>query len=115
LDVALDYGIKEWEFWDMTIAELIRLIESKKRIQKLDLQQQAIFDLTLADAIGRSVARIYSSSAEMPQIYDLYPSLFDAQEIEEKQQEAKDKASAARFIQYAQFHNKKFKEGAIKE
>lgn len=94
----------------MTLSELIRLIDSKKRVQKMEAQQSAINDYVLADLIGRSVARIYSSSAQMPPIAEAYPSLFEAAVIEEKIQEKKDEASAIRFRQFVQSHNKKFKE-----
>ena len=92
----------------MTIAELDRLIESKKRIQKREQQDKASFDYILADLIGRSMARLYSSSAHMPEISVAYPTLFDSEEIQEKKQEKKDELSALRFKQFAQSYNKKF-------
>ena len=92
----------------MTIAELDRLIESKKRIQKREQQDKASFDYILADLIGRSIARLYSSSARMPEISAAYPTLFDSEEIQEKKQEKKDELSALRFKQFAQSYNKKF-------
>lgn len=92
----------------MTIAELDRLIESKKRIQKREQQNKASFDYILADLIGRSMARLYSSSARMPEISASYPTLFDSEEIQEKKQERKDELSALRFKQFAQSYNKKF-------
>lgn len=93
----------------MTLAEIIRAIESKKRVQELEAKQKAIFDYTLADLIGKSVSRIYSSSANMPSIADVYPSLFDNEEIQQKQQEKKDELTVARFRQFAQFHNNNFR------
>ena len=92
----------------MTIAELDRLIESKKRIQKREQQDKASFDYILADLIGRSMARLYSSSARMPEISAAYPTLFDSEEIQEKKQEKKDELSALRFKQFAQAYNKRF-------
>lgn len=94
----------------MTLAEAIRAIESKKRIQKLEAQEKASFDYILADLIGRSIARIQSSANHMPQITEAYPTLFDSEDLEEKQQEKKDKVSAIRFKQFAQAFNNKFKE-----
>lgn len=35
LDKALDYGITEEQFWDMTFAEIERAVNSKVRILKL--------------------------------------------------------------------------------
>ena len=112
LDSALDYGISEYDFWNFTLAELTRLIESKKRTQKREARDKANFDYVLADMVGRSISRLYSSSAHMPSIEEVYPSLFDSQEIQEAKQQKKDELSALRFKQFVNSHNKKFqKEG----
>lgn len=100
----------------MTIAEVIRAIESKKRQQKAEAQEKAVFDYILADMIGRSVSRIYSSSNHMPQLNEVYSTLFDSEEIEAQQQAKRDELSALRFKQFAQSFNKKFnKEVARKD
>lgn len=96
----------------MTLAELTRAIDSKKRQKKLEAQEKASMDYVLADLIGRSIGRLYSSSARMPDLAEAYPDLFDVQEIEEKQQAQKAELSAIRFKQFAKFHNNKFKEVA---
>lgn len=94
----------------MTIAELNRYVDSKKRTQKIQAQEKASYDYILADLIGRSVARIHSSAASMPRLSDAYPALFDSEVVEEKLQEKKDELSALRFKQFANSFNKKFKE-----
>lgn len=94
----------------MTFAELTRLLESKKRIQLEEDKRQASFDYTLAELIGRSISRIYNSSNTMPTISEVYPSLFNATQEAEAIQEKKDELSALRFKQFAQSHNKKYKE-----
>jgi hypothetical protein len=99
----------------MTLAELIRLIESYKRREKERLKEKAMFDYTLSNLIGKSVARIYSSSNSFPEIYEAYPSLFDSEEFEEQKQEQKDILSALRFKQFADAFNRKFKEAAQTE
>ena len=115
LDNALDYGISENEFWNMTLSELTRAIESKKRVDKVRLQEKANFDYILANLIGKSISRIYSSSNKMPDISEVYPTLFDSKEIEEKKQENKNKLSALRFKQFADSFNSKFKKSQIYE
>lgn len=95
----------------MTLAEIERAIEAKKRAE----QRRASFDYTLADLIGHSVARAYNSNNKMPALYDAYPSLFDKEKEEEKLQEAKDEVSALRFKQFANSFNKKFREVANTE
>lgn len=110
LESALDFGITEYDFWNMTIAELERAINSKRRLLKIKAQEQASYDYILADLVGKSVARIYSSANKMPEISEAYPSLFDSKEIQEKKQAQQAELSAARFKQFAQFHNKKYEE-----
>jgi hypothetical protein len=95
----------------MTITELERKIESIKRVYKQEQQTKASFDYILADLIGRSIARIYNSSNEMPSISAVYPTLFDSKEEQERQIEKKANLSAARFRQFANSFNSKFKEG----
>lgn len=98
----------------MTIAELIRLVDSKKRTQEREAREKAAADYKLADLIGRSISRIYSSSAQYPSIADAYPNLFTQEEVEEKLQAKRDELSVLRFKQFTQFHNNKYKEGGKK-
>lgn len=110
LDTALDYGISEEQFWNMTFAELDRYIQSQNRRKKAEAQERATFDYLLADLMGRSVARIYSSSNTMPDISEVYPTIFDSQQIKEQKQVKKDELSILRFKQFANFHNNRIKE-----
>ena len=91
----------------MTYAEITREIESRKRMQIEQAKEKASFDYILADLIGRSIARLHSSSNHLPSIAETYPSLFVAEEIEEQQQEKKDTLSAIRFKQFAEAYNKR--------
>ena len=97
----------------MTLAEIRRAIESKRRVREIDTRERATFDYLLADLIGRSIARVYSSSNKMPSLAEAYPSLFSEEELEEKIQEKRDELSVLRFKQFAQSHNKNF--GGVKE
>lgn len=106
MDNALDYGLSENEFWEMTFAEIERAIASKRRQE----QRRASFDYILADLIGRSVARVHNSSNTMPTLAEAYPTLFDKQAEEEEIQAQKDKLSVLRFKQFAQSYNKKHRE-----
>lgn len=115
LKTALDCGISESAYWDMTLAEVIRAVESYNRRHKAAERQQAAFDYILADAVGKSISRIYSSSAKMPKLYELYPALFDSEEIQAQEQAKRDELSVLRFKQYAQAHNKRIKGAAEKD
>lgn len=92
----------------MTLAEIERAIASKKRVMKVQAQERASFDYILADLIGRSVGRNYSSTTKIPDITAAYPSLFNTQEVEEKRAEKQAELSALRFKQFADSFNKKF-------
>lgn len=107
--MALDFGFTEQQFWEMTLAELERALNSKRRIEKTRQQEKASFDYILADLIGRSVARVHSSANHMPDISEVYPTLFDSKELQEKKEERLAELSALRFKLFAQSHNEKFK------
>lgn len=99
----------------MTVAELSRAINSKKRVKKIEAQEKASYDYILADLVGRSIARVYSSSAKLPQISEAYPTLFDSQELEQKKAEQRLEISAIRFKQFADFHNNKLKKVEVEK
>lgn len=102
-------GITESDFWNMTLAELDRALASRRRVIKTEAQEKATFDYILADLIGRSINRIYSSAANMPDISSVYPALFDSEEIKQKKAEQQIEVSALRFRQFAASYNAKFK------
>jgi hypothetical protein len=104
----MDLGIKECEFWDMSLDEVIRAVESKKRVQLEKAKERASFDYILADLIGKSISRLYSSSGRMPSIQEVYPALFNDEKTQEDIQAQKDELSAIRFKQFAQSYNKRF-------
>lgn len=72
-------------------------------------KQKASMDYILGDLIGRSIARIHSSSATYPSIGEAYPNLFN-EEIEAVQKK-KEEESVIRFKQFAISFNKRFKKG----
>lgn len=92
----------------MTLSELERAIRSKHRVQKRELQEKASLNYTLADLIGKSVARIYNSANTMPEIEEIYPALFDSKEMKQRKQEKQAELSAIRFKLFAESFNKKF-------
>lgn len=102
------YGISEEQFWNMTIAELSNEINAIKKRRELAARQTAIDNYKLADLIGRSVSRCFSSKNTMPEIAEVYPNLFESAEIQEEKQRKKEELSALRFIHFAQSHNQKF-------
>lgn len=94
----------------MTLSEVVRAIESRKRVQVTEAKEKATFDYILADLIGRSMARIHSSANHYPTLAEAYPDLFNSAEVEAEVQARKDELSALRFKQFANSYNNRFKE-----
>ena len=111
LENALDYGIAEAEFWEMTLAELHRAVDSKRRVIKMENQERATYDYILANLIINGVGKMLDGKGEFPTIEEAYPKLFDdiQEEKAAKIQEQKNNLSALRFKQFAQSYNSKFK------
>ena len=89
----------------MTIAEVSRYFDSKKRTEERKAREKASYDYILGDLIGKSVARIYNKSCRYPEVYEAYPNLFESQEILEKRKEQQTQLSILRFKQFAKYHN----------
>ena len=94
----------------MTLAELIRAMESARRREKAEQQRRALYDYRLADLIGRSVARIYSKGAAMPELSEAYPQLFDDEALEEAKAEREAERFAAQLRAFSEAHNRKLEE-----
>lgn len=105
---ALDIGLREHEFWDMTLAELTNYFESFKRRQKTDQQEKATFDYILGDLIGRSIARVYNADNTYPKIYEIYPTLFDKEEMEQAEFNRRMELSALKLQEFTKSFNEKF-------
>jgi len=91
------------------------MFASRQRVEKEQHQIKATFDYALADLIGRSVSRIYNSSNQMPDISEVFPTLFDSEEVKQRKQEKQVELSALRFKQFAQSFNQKFNEEVAKD
>lgn len=55
--------------------------------------------------IGRSVARIYDSSNKLPDIEEVYPNVFDKEEIEHERQKRRAEELAIKFNQFVDAFN----------
>lgn len=99
----------------MTLAEVERYFKSKARVMKAQERKQASFDYMLAELIGRSMSRVYSSANKMPPIYEVYPTLFSEQEIIAERAKRDRERFMAGLQQFANSYNKKFEEVATDE
>lgn len=85
-------------------------MESNLRVRKLQAREKAIGDYTMAQLIGKACGMAFGTlKGEFPDIAQVYPSLFDSEEIKQKKQERQAELSALRFKQFAESFNKKFK------
>lgn len=107
--MALRIGISEFDFWEMTIGEVVRAEEAYEWNQKERQKEKAIFSYKLADMIGLSVARLLGEKDAFPKsVESAYPNLFNDNVPNEKlenKEKAKDKPtmdkSAINFLQFA--------------
>lgn len=105
LQPAINMGLTELDFWDMTKAEIERYLEGALWRMKAKAQ----FDYSLADLIGASVARLLDSNSEYPAIYQVYPHLFEEEIIEEEKQDTATTNSINNFLSFAMKHNAKLR------
>lgn len=105
LQPAINLGLEESKFWDMTLAEVIRFEDGAM----WRMQMKAQSDYTLANLIGISTARIMSSEVQYPSITEAYPWLFEKEIAEEKKKEQETEIatqnSVNRFLEFALRHN----------
>lgn len=111
LEEYMDIGLTEWQFWDMSLAELEHYARSYERVQKRKAQEKALADYQLANLIGYSIARIHSKEAKFPEIYDAYPAIFDKEAIEE----ARDKEKTKETFEWLKDFAESFKKSNDKE
>lgn len=104
----LDYGISEFDFWNMTLREIDRAIGSKLRIREIEAQERATYDYIQATLIIRGVGITLGSNEEFPTIQQAYPGIFGEVAKQDEIQEKKDELSALRFRQFAQSYNNHF-------
>ena len=109
LDNALDLGISEEDFWNMTIGGLDRLGSSKQRTKKDNAKEKAVYGYKLALLIGRAI-RGGDEEHPFPELYEVYPELFLEEHLKQEEAKAEQQAklSAIRFIQFAESFNAKF-------
>ena len=115
LDNALDYGILEKRFWEMTFAEIERAVSSAIRVRKLESKEKASYDYILATLIAKGMAKAFGDKSAYPTLEEAYPEVFadDIAEREAKAKEQKMNLSAIRFRQFAQSFNKGFKKQEV--
>lgn len=102
----------ENEFWDLSLGEIARRLESYQRVKERNLKEQASFDYVQANLIAKLVGKILGDKSETPKIEDVYPTLFKEEvETEEEQVQSSSEKDAIAFMRFVQQFNKKFEGG----
>lgn len=104
--MALKCEIKPFEFWDYTVQEVNDLIEAYYDRNKREMQFNAMCSYNIAMQVVVGVNNMFSKHPEQPpQIWDVYPSLFDEPVEQIKQQ--KEDVMKARLMAYSEAWKKK--------
>ena len=103
---CLEAGITEEFFWKSTYGEMLRYMKAYSNILLRERQDKASFDYQLSNLIGISVSRLFSSDSKFPEIYDVYPTIFDPPSDEDIAMNEAMKMKA-RMIEYTEQHNAK--------
>ena len=104
-DAALLAGVRETEYWNMTVGEAVRACDAYHENRR----ERAYFAYTEAMTAGLFIGSMFSSKSP-PTIRDIYPELFD-EEDEEAEQTIQDSKSVANFINFANAFNRNFDNG----
>lgn len=114
--IALDIGIKPYEFDNYSIQEVYDLISSHNRQVEVKAQEekerielQASMNNILALQIGERVAQLFDKDFKPTPITEIYPELF--KEELEARRENEMELYKIKMKDYAYRHNKKIKEG----
>lgn len=89
------------------MAEVERYLLSYQRREEKRLKEKASFDYKLADLIGISCGRMMSKNPKFPEIYEIYPNLFQKEEVLEQRQKIKTEKSIERLKEFVNKHNNK--------
>lgn len=104
------YSIKECDFWDMTLSEVNRYITAQVEVDKRNKRDKAYFDYTQSQLTALYISKYLFGNKFDASIFECYKPLFEKEYIDEQLQIKKDEASMARFIEFANQFNKRFKE-----
>lgn len=84
----MECGVPPYRFWDLTLLELLDVIEAKQRRRKTEIYDQFV----LADAIASRIGYIFGdpkkrTSEDILLPWDVYPDIFkeDKEKREEKE------------------------------
>lgn len=110
--MALDCGISPFLFWEMSIKEIVDLIESKNRTELARKKEQAIFNQVLAIQISERVGCLLAENSEdvkLTKLWNFFPEMFESEKesyIQQKEIDEFERFKANRRA-FASRHNRK--------
>ena len=107
LPTALELGIRESEFLEMTIPEISRYADAYKRRMEFEAKQKANLIYTHAVLVGNAFSRVMSGG-DFPTIEQTFPSLFDTEDAQEIKQKQITDLSVKRFLLFKERNNARF-------
>ena len=105
---CMSIGLKESLFYDFTLAQVTRYIESYNKQKQQEMEEKAYFDYQLANLIGMSVARLLSKDAKYPTFEKAYPFI-NKDTKTEVDEEWEMEVQHNKIREWAEQMNKKFK------
>lgn len=108
--VCLDINISPVDFWELSVGEILSLIESHNRKEKARKKEELSDIYLLAKQIGNYVSTILNGGERPQEVWEVYPELFEEERkiIEEQQRQQQLALYKARFEDFVLRHNRKF-------
>ena len=92
--IALDCGISPFSFFEMSVQEVMDMINSYERVKRNEIKQQLVFNQVLSFQIKQEMVELLADSSQLEddykkQLWDFFPDLFaeDKKEYEKKKEE----------------------------
>lgn len=108
LQQCMSIGMREEDFYNSTLAQITRYVESYNKQQQNKLQEKAYFDYQLANLIGVSVYRLLSKNTKYPAFEKAYPFITQSKQAKEIDEEWEMEKQHMKLMEWAEQMNKKF-------
>lgn len=94
----------------MDLNEVRRAMNAAIERHKEEMREKAMFVYSLAELINLGTARALGGKGDWPEIEEVFPSLFDAEKMQEERRLQKGQRFAEQFKAYAEAWNERIEE-----
>ncbi len=104
---ALDIGIPIERFWNSSLAEVLDMLESHKRVRQYQTKEKLLFIYQLSEWTADHIMSKWDKDYPVPHPWDTYPDLFQEEQalFEESRQRQEFEAFKERRRQYYEYKN----------